>query len=170
MLYVYAMKEIPLTQGKVALVDDEDYEALSQYSWHASYDRTRKMDHQHLAQRSSKIAGKWRSVLMHREILQALPGVQVDHIDGNPLNNQRANLRLCSARENSHNRRLSARNTSGFKGVTYCKRTKAWLTSICADGRKKHLGYFEDKIEAAKAYDRAASELHGEFAYLNFPA
>jgi hypothetical protein len=157
-------REIPLTQGKVALVDDEDYEWLSQYKWCVSRSNNRKW------YAETRINGKL--VYMHRMIMNAQPGETVDHRDGNVANNQRYNLRICTIAENLRNRGASQRvgRYSRYKGVTMDKRNGKWMASIkSAEGRQIHLGYFTSELSAALAHDVAAKLYHGEFAWLNFP-
>lgn len=152
------MKEIPLTQGKVALVDDDDYERLAQFKWGR---HTRGY-----AVRKEMRDGKKVAILMHRVICNAQPGEIVDHIDGDVSNNSKANLRLCSHSENMYNRRLLAKNnTSGYKGVS--RKKKGWEARIGAGGRFIHLGCFATPEEAAAQYNLAAITYHGEFARLN---
>ena len=149
---------IALTRGKVAIVDKEDYERLSQYKWYASESKGR-----FYACRKNK-----RAVYMHREIMRAAKGMVVDHIDGNGLNNRRSNLRVCRVCENIRNRR-GAGGRSRYKGVSFVKHLKKWKAEITCGGRRRHLGCFEEEIEAARAYDGKARELFGEFAYVNLP-
>ncbi len=153
------VRHIPLTRGKFAIVDEEDFERLNRYKWHAIC-----------------VRGKWyarrapggKVIMMHREIMKAPKDKLVDHIDGNGLNNRRCNLRFCTQQQNMQNRRPLLR-TSRFKGVSYCKNTEKFHAEITRSRRKTFIGSFDDEIEAAKAYDRKAIELFGEFAYLNFP-
>ena len=154
------MKEIPLTRGLVALVDDEDYETLCRFKWHAH-----KTGYA-LRKVKSPINGLWTRVSMHREILK-MPfgdGRDVDHIDGNRRNNTRSNLRVCSRSENQQNRGANSNNTSGYKGVFWKEDHKKWGACINRNYKRKHLGYFSSAKEAHDAYCRAANELHGEFA------
>ena len=157
------MKEIPLTQGKVALVDDGDFEWLSKFKWHAL-----KRGNVFYAGRSSpRDNGKKRMIIMHREILGLKPGDPgVDHRDGNGLNNRRENLRRATKSQNAMNQQKT-RGTSRFKGVRWHKDCKKWTAEIKFDGKKKHLGLFNTEEEAAKAYNRKAEELFGEYANLN---
>lgn len=152
------MKTITLTKGQTALIDDRDYPLVSQHKWQARPDKNTWYA-------STSING--RTVLMHRFILNPLPGFQVDHKDGDARNNRRSNLRLVTSQMNNWNRRpLKNRNTK-YKGIDL-KQGK-WRVQIHVDGKKIHGGYFLDEIEAAKAYDQKAFELFGKYAYLNFP-
>jgi hypothetical protein len=107
-----------------------------------------------------------RSIFMHRQIMQPPDGLVVDHINGNGLDNRWCNLRICTQRQNTHNRRRM-RRSSRFVGVS--RHQNKWRASICCDGKDHYLGLFDDEIEAAKARDRETLRLFGEFAYLNFP-
>lgn len=158
-------KKIPLTQGKFAIVDDEDYERLSVHKWHLQ-----KCGRTYYAMRRVRVPGKKSpiAICMHREILGVLPGLFVDHIDGDGLNNQKSNLRICTHRCNTANQRKSKNKSSIFKGVTWHKATKKWASQIKKDYHLFHLGLFNNEVEAAKAYDEKAKELFGDFAKTNF--
>lgn len=156
------MKEIPLTRGYVALVDDEDFAKLQGCAWQAGVVPGRKAVYANGRVPNSGKRGK--HVIMHRVIMDAPPGVDVDHIDGNGLNNQRSNLRLCSRKDNLRNRGALSRNTSGYKGVTWSKKKKKWYAQIRVDGKNKSLGFHDDIQAAALAYQDAAKEHHGDFA------
>lgn len=152
-------KEIPLTKGKVALVDDADYEWLMQWKWYAQ-ERGSGLTYAGLPS-----GGPY----MHRLIMNAPKGMQVDHCDLNGLNNQRNNLRLASQSQNLANRQKQKNNHSGFKGVVFDKKCRNWKAEIKINKACKHLGNFQSITDAARAYDAAALELYGEFARLNFP-
>ena len=165
------MNEIELTSGYITIVDDCDAEWLNQYRWRASVS---KKDSPYVI-RFKSVCGKRIAVLMHRLIMGSIVGREltrleiVDHINGNTLDNRRANLRLSTVAENSRNRGKTKTNTSGFKGVFRNKNDGSWYSIITVDRKGVFLGRFQDKIEAAHAYDRGALWYHGEFANLNFP-
>jgi hypothetical protein len=159
------MKKIPLTQGKFAIVDDEDFEWLNQLKWCAKKNR-----HLWYVVRGGKQNGVRWQMKMHRLILNAPDGIEVDHRDGNGLNNQRANLRLCSRQQNCANKRVRNQFVSSqFKGVCFLKRRKKWLANISFNNRTQFIGEYTSEVEAARAYDKKAYQLFGEFAHLNFP-
>jgi hypothetical protein len=141
----------------VALVDDEDFEWLNQWKWHNC---------RGYAIRNSYTKPRF-NIFMHREIMDCPAELQIDHIDGNGLNNQKLNLRVCVQSQNKLNHRKYRNNTLGYKGVTL--NGGKIRACIQAGHKKTHIGYFQDVISAAKAYDSVAKELHGEFATLNFP-
>lgn len=157
------MKEIPLTQGKIAIVDDEDYQGLSQYKWCAA-----KLHGIFYAVRAVRGENK-KHILMHREILGLTKGdgKQTDHHNHNSLDNRKCNIRICSNRQNQQNRHKK-RGCSQYKGVSWYKRDKKWFAQIKVNSQKIHLGCFNNQIDAAKAYDKKAKELFGEFACTNF--
>jgi hypothetical protein len=157
------MKEIYLTQGKVAIVDDEDFDLASQYKWFV-----RKGSNTFYA---STWVGEWKTrklLHLHRLIMKNPDSsVMVDHKDRDGLNNQKSNLRLCTNTENSKNRR--PKGSSKFLGVSIVngKKNKYWRAFISVDGKNKYLGFFKSEDDAAWAYNKAALEYHGEFANLN---
>lgn len=159
------VKEIRLTHGKVALVDDEDFDRVSKFAWSAkkaprrknlwyAYRITGRIDRTHPIT-------EW----LHHFIQGSKH--QTDHRDGNGLNNQKSNLRPCNDSQNSANRRLNANNSTGFKGVT--SRRGKFVVQIGKKGSGKWIGTFDLPEDAARAYDAEAVKRFGEFARLNFP-
>lgn len=158
------MKQIPLTQGQFALVDDEDFEYLNKHKWYAD-----KKTHTYYANTHLYINKKDTVISMHRMILGLTdPKTQGDHKDKNGLNNQKYNLRICSCAQNQRNKRVKKGGSSKYRGVYWNKKGKIWQAGIKMDGKSIYIGNFADEIEAAKAYDKAAKFYHGEFASLNF--
>jgi hypothetical protein len=160
--YGYTFRRIPLTRGKFAIVDPEDYEWLSKYKWNAQ-----KSPKNCYAKRMPHKCGKRVLCLMHREILKVPKHLVVDHINHDGLDNRKANLRPATISQNALNRPY-IKHSSKFKGVTFDKENKNWRSEITYEKQKIHLGKYDDEIEAAKAYDEAAKKYHGEFASLNF--
>jgi len=158
------MKEIELTKGKIAIVDDEDFEWLSQWSW--CYAEKNTGSPIGYAKRGFKLNGRSKLLKMHREIMKAPPELQVDHIDGNTLNNQKSNLRICTRNQNNINR-ISKSGVSGYKGVYWFKPDQKWRAKIKLNKKEMLLGYFKCAKEAAMKYDEAAIKLFGEFAKTN---
>jgi hypothetical protein len=156
----FKMKEIQLTKGYVALVDDEDFERVSQFKWRVS--------HRTYAVRSYVSGGRVLTQLMHRFIMGVTdPNVQVDHIFHNGLDNQKKNLRLATNSQNQKNSLISPRNKSGYKGVCWHKRAEKYSASYGLNGKRIAIGYFDCPIEAARNYNKVAVE-HGEgFEFLN---
>ena len=145
---------IPLTQGQNAIVDATDFDWLSQWNWCASW-----------CQFTQSFYAVRDKVKMHRVILGATKGKEVDHQNHNTLDNRRNNLRECTCAQNKMNRRRSRR----FRGVTWDGPTERWRAQIQANGKHMYIGLFYSEQEAALAYDAAAKIHHGEFATLNFP-
>lgn len=108
-----------------------------------------------------------KSIFLHRVIMAPSAGLVVDHINGDKLDNRRSNLRVCTNAQNSMNQRLSASNTSGFKGVRRHWQSGRWQAQITVDGHRRYLGLFADPRVAAHVYNRAAVHFYGEFARLN---
>ena len=160
------MKEVPLSgkkaRGRVALVDDEDWDLVSRFSWWVVEDAERGAGPYACA----TVEGR-RQEYMHKLLADAPGGV--DHVDGNGLNNQRRNLRPANQSQNNMNARKQAGRSSRYKGVHRVKRTGKWQAYINLKGKRRNLGTFATEEEAAGAYDAAARELFGEFARLNLP-
>lgn len=159
------MKEIPLTQEQVAIVDDEDYEELSKHKWQAHWEPSA---HTFYAVRSVKAGGKQTIVRMHHLILGVSPKQMVDHIDHDGLHNWRENIRPCNKQQNAANMRRQAASSSQYKGVHWNRSKRKWQAYIVPNGKQRHLGYFTSEECAARAYDVAARECFGSFAFLNF--
>lgn len=162
------MKKIPLTQGKFALVDDEDYEYLIQWKWHCMVGKwtsyaARK---QYLGIVNKKI--KLKTIWMHRVINKTPSHLLTDHKDGNGLNNQKFNLRDATNSQNQFNQKKQTRKTlSKYKGVTFAKRRNRWQAQIGGKAHKKNIGYFKTELQAAKAYNKAVRILRGKYAKVN---
>jgi len=150
------VRRIPLGHGKYALVDAADYEWLNQWKWHSVNGYAVRCK-------------RGKRVFMHREIVRVPKGKIVDHWDGNRCNNYRTNLRICTRQDNVYNTAKRAGASSRYKGVSFCRRCGKWQTAIKFKGHGTHLGYFDDEVEAARVYDRAAVERFGVFAQPNFP-
>ena len=157
------MKSILLTQGKTTFVDDQDYDWLKTYSWHVVH--VNKL--MWYAARTVRNGKDIKTVYMHREI-GAVAGIpNVDHCDGDGLNNQRTNLRAATRKQNAQNRRKFMRCSSIFKGVTWRAKISKWESYIRIDGQGMYLGSFAREEQAAAAYDEAAKFHFGVFARTN---
>lgn len=160
------MKQILLTQGQVAIVDDWRFDELSDHKWHAQW---RKNTKSYYATYSTKtVNGKRKTVLMHVVVARTPTGMHTDHINHNTLDNREGNLRAATASQNGMNRRKLGGCTSIYIGVHWSKRDKCWYAQIYTNGKYNNIGAFRIEEEAARAYDAAAKRLHGEFASLNF--
>lgn len=159
------MKKIKLKNTKLkSLVDNEIFIWASKEIW--------SLQNGKYAVRCSciKINNQWftKKIYLHREIIKVTGNFHVDHINGNTLDNRKKNLRICSRSENLYNRGKAKHNTSGYKGVNWCKQRRNWRARIFVNKKEFYLGCFDNKINAAKAYDEASIKYHGEFAKLNF--
>lgn len=162
------MKEIELSRGYISLIDDGDLELVSHFKWWIDLSSNTPYA-------VTRIGG--RTISLHRFLLNPKVSIQVDHIDGNGLNNQRSNLRICTRSQNIANSKLRKDNTTGYKGVSWFVGSKHpngvwkskpnWTARIGVNGKRITVGYFTTKEEAAKAYNEAALKYHGEFAKLN---
>lgn len=153
-------KLIPLSKGQHAIVDDADYEWLSQWKWclHAS---------RGYAVRNVKENGKCKTILMHALILGTPKGLETDHSNQNRLDNRRRNLRIATRGENQRNKGKRCDNTSGFAGVYFDRSRGKFSAEIHVDRKKNFLGRFATAIEASAAYVRASVDLHGDFSPFN---
>ena len=154
-----SVRYVPLTKGKFAIVDAEDYERVRRYLWCASGSGKRMYAYRN---------DHGKTIAMHRFLTNCPKGMVVDHIDGNGLNNRQSNLRVCTQQQNLYNSRPKGRS-SKYKGVCRDRAKNKWVVYVRHNGRNILVGRFDDEIEAARAYDRKAFELFGEYAYLNFP-
>lgn len=159
------MKEIELTQGKVAIVDDKDFGWLNKWKWYAH-----GKGNLYYARRNENAVYKNKTIRMHRLILEChghnLRGLGVDHVNHNGLDNRLNNLRPADQSQNNQNKSC-ARGLSSYKGVYLHSMGQKWRANIRKNGRRIHLGLFEKEEDAAKAYNQAALKLFGEFACLN---
>ncbi len=157
------MKHIPLTKGKEALVDDEDYDYLMQWKWYAA------VGGKYAGRDVRSSNSRRRNAIYLHDLVARRIGIsgKIDHINRNSLDDRRHNLRPASHAQNLANRGPQINNTSGYKGVTWDKARERWFASIKVGGHRINLGRFDDKIEAARVYNEAALKYFGEFAYLN---
>lgn len=152
-------KEIILSNGKITVVDDDDYAHLSEWKW--GYTKG-------YAARTSYENGHKATIYMHRQLMDTPIGMVTDHINGDRLDNRRKNLRICSNEQNLLNRGADKGSSSRFKGVYFRRnKQKHWHAQIRANKKSMHLGSFSTELEAARAYNEAAVRLHGEYAHIN---
>ena len=159
------VKSIELTQGRQTIVDSDDYIKFGQVKWYYGCGGYA------IRNRNKEGADSYNrvTVLLHREIMNAEQGSMIDHINGDTLDNRKENLRFCTSSQNNINQKLRKDNKSGFKGVIWNKEAKKWRAEVGCKGKSVFVGDFMNLQEAARAYDKAAIELFGEFAHLNFP-
>ncbi len=157
------MAEIQLTQGQIATVDDNLAEVVSQYSWYAHWDYH---SHTFRAMRTDRSEGKQRTTYMHRFIWELVngpvpSGLEIDHINGDTLDNRLSKLKLVTTRGNQSNRkrRRDGKTSSQYPGVTWNKQNKKWKAQIIVNGRQEYLGYFDSEEEAAKVYQQVLSDI-----------
>ena len=157
------MKKIALTQGQFALVDDDMFEELNKFKWHAD-----KNYNTFYAVRNEGKSPHQKKIRMHRLIMGVTDGkIQIDHKYGNGLDNRKKNLRICTNSENQINKKSKIGGTSKYKGVSWKTLNNKWNSKIGINGGTIQIGLFINEIEAAKAYNLKATELFGEFARLN---
>lgn len=152
---------LPLTQDNVAIVDTEDYDYVNHFKW-CTDNNLKPILYARRAKHMGMINGKQvqKPILMHRDIMDAPKGTQVDHINGNGLDNRRSNLRFATNRQNQQNRHDVT--SSRYPGVGWNKHANKWVSRIWFNGKRKHLGCFTDEREAAMVYERACREVVGE--------
>jgi len=157
------MKQLRLLNTElVALVDDSDYDIVSTYNWHLH-----KSGHKFYAKTSIYNSGYQCSLYLHRLIMGVNPEFEIDHINGDSLDCQRSNMRVTNRTGNMRNKSPHRNGTSRFKGVSWHKATKKWTTCIYINKKQHTIGYFDNEIAAALAYNAYALEHYGEFAKLN---
>ena len=156
------MKQIPLTQWKITIVDDEDFIELNKYKWWA----IKQWNKFYAARKIVLDGGKRRLLSIHSFLMNTQKWLDTDHINGDGLDNKRSNLRVCTRGENQMNRWKQNNNTSWFKWVCWHKLANKWLAYISINWKRKHLWYFSDKLEAYEAYCEACIKYHWEFAHL----
>jgi hypothetical protein len=164
--YGYAYRRINLGEGEWTILDQEDYYRLNHFKWSA-VSNDKKIYAARIIRK--KKFGRIMTMYLQREIMQPPKGLLVDHENGDELDNRRDNLRLATHSQNSCNRAKRKNTSSRFTGVCLLKTRNRWRVGIKNKGKRIFLGYYDDEIEAAKAYDAAARKYHGEFARLNFP-
>ena len=168
-------KKISPSRGMFALVDDEDYEWISGLGKWMAISCSGSFYASRNTPRPQRKRGVPTVILMHRLIMGVFDvrGVEIDHINGNTLDNRRENLRFANRSQQAMNQKIRSDNTSGYRGVSYDNdlydRKKRWVVEIHANGKKHRLGRYSTAEEAARVYDRVAIELHGDFSRLNFP-
>ena len=161
MRYGYSFCRIPLTEGKYAIVDAEDYGELRKFDWYYT--------HHYYAATNEIIddSGKRKPSVMHRKIMKAAKGLIIDHINRDRLDNRKANLRIATQNQNACNKETRP-HTSKYRGVSFHKALRKWQVYINHLNKRIYLGVYADEVEAAKVYDEAAKKYHGEFAMVNF--
>jgi hypothetical protein len=149
---------VPLTRGYEAVIDAADVPLVDGFNWSAVVRKQTVY-----AVGSICDGQKWRNTRMHRVILGGAGGLEVDHIDGNGINNRRGNLRVATHAQNTRNQRTHSDNASGFKGVSWDKAARKWRADITLNGLRRNLGRFATPEAAHAAYVVASEDLHGEF-------
>lgn len=153
------MKKIKLTKGQYALVDDDDYGELNKYKWYCTSEG--------YAMRRDNKKNKFKVLSMHRVLMKARKGQQIDHINNNTVDNQRQNLRKATRTQNQGNQKMHKNNTSGYKGVCWHKTLKYWVAQLHTKKGKHYSVFCKTKEEAAKKYNEMATKYFGEYALLN---
>jgi hypothetical protein len=156
---------VPLTKGYTAVIDADDVPLVAEWNWSAQVFKRQRDGSIYTvyAHRQQIVGTKKGALYLHRVIAGTPADMHTDHIDGDGLNNRRSNLRVVTRTQNMQNRRVCRTSATGLKGVFWHKRDCKWYAQIKAGGKKRHLGCFETKADAAEAYAAASAELHGEF-------
>jgi len=164
--YGYTFRRIKLTRGQYALVDPEDFERLNQYKWHCTH-----FGYAIRAARNKSGKGSRQvAVYMHKLVCPVPEGAIVDHINRNPLDNRKANLRPATQKQNVWNRKFVRKGgRTHYNGIRWDKNREKWQVRLAINGRRESFGYYADEVEAARAYDRVIKQYRGQFAALNFP-
>ncbi len=162
--------ELKTKNGYTFYIDDEDVAIVSKYKWYGYTPKRYRKDggvsyYKPFIQANDRANSS--TIRLHRLVMNAPKGTEIDHIDGDRCNNRKRNLRCCTGLQNKRNRSKNTNNTSGFKGVTWHKKAGKWEAQLQRGARHSYLGLFERREEAARAYNKAALEWHGEFAKLN---
>lgn len=152
--------EIQLSDGQFTTVDEDTFIWAKHFLWNNSAGYVSRNGHYSGGVRT-------RALRLHRIIMNCPDNMEVDHINGNPLDNRRSNLRVCTKPENIQNYSKPRHNTSGYLGVSLHKRSQKWQANIRIEGKQTYLGEFESKEDAARAYNEAALKYRGQFAHLN---
>lgn len=155
------MKNILLSKGQVAIIDDDDFWELAQWKWNIGGSG--------YAERTRRVGEQWHTMIirMHCWIMRPPKKMEVDHINGNKLDNRRENLRVITSSQNKMNQGVRKNNKLGVKGIYFHEKRKRFIAQIQANGKSFHLGYFVDLESAKAAYSKAVMEHHGEFAHRN---
>ena len=162
----YQMEKIKLTRNQFTIVDDDDYYRVNQFKWRANYSSSVKkyyaIKELYICTCHSK---RYRmNIHLHKYIMNCPDNMQVDHINGDTLDNRKSNLRICTHQQNNWNKKpANVKKTSKFIGVCWCKNNKTWRANIKINNRQTHLGYFKTEIDAAKQYNKIAKKIRGEF-------
>ena len=159
------MKRVPIFKNSFALVDDEDFEKVGHLKWHEFKSKNRSKIY---AKRNFRVNGVSKSELMHRVILGITdPKILIDHKNGDGLDNQKHNIRVCTNAQNTRNRDKIKTNVSGYKGVSYNKKLSCWECKIGVDNKTVNLGLYRTAVEAAIAYNEGATKYHRQYARPN---
>lgn len=158
------MKEIPLTQGQIAIIDDEMFDRVSYFKWHAY-----KHGNTYYAKTAIRLSNGKQTIIKMHQLVLGFPNSRIDHKNGNGCDNRVSNIREATNRQNGMNRKKSKGTSSQYKGVYLNRRVNKWQAAIVVNGDNIYLGMFTNEVDAAIAYDNAAIYYFKEFANLNFP-